>query len=367
LEKPVQQRRDPRVVQGTHHVVNYTLSTAEISFMTACRAAGDDPLKTASGTFIALIVLLAFQTFAAADAAKRVDIITMVDTPQLLEVLDGIRQGLHDHGYVDGADIKIDFKSAQGNFGTAQQIVRQYIGDQPDVIVTITTPTSQAAVAATKDIPIIFTTVTDPQKAKLVPALKHPGGNVSGISDLVPAERQLDAVKALVPNLKRLGFVYDPSLPNAVSTVESMKALAQEKGFTTVDSAAMGLNNVPAAGQALVGKVDAVFVPNDTTVYAAFEALVKICQEAKLPLFSAERRSVQRGAIATVGFDFKQMGVKTADMVDKVLKGTKAGDMDVVFMEDEPGSLGLYINKASAEKMGVTISPEMLDKAAHVY
>ena len=155
----MQQRRDPRVVQGTHHVVNYTLSTAEISFMTACRAAGDDPLKTASGTFIALIVLLAFQTFAAADAAKRVDIITMVDTPQLLEVLDGIRQGLHDHGYVDGADIKIDFKSAQGNFGTAQQIVRQYIGDQPDVIVTITTPTSQAAVAATKDIPIIFTTV----------------------------------------------------------------------------------------------------------------------------------------------------------------------------------------------------------------
>jgi putative tryptophan/tyrosine transport system substrate-binding protein len=324
-------------------------------------------LKTSSSAFTALIIVLVLTASAAADTAKKVDIVTMVDTPQLLEVRDGILQGLHDHGYIDGSNIKVDFKSAQGNFGTAQQIVRQFIGDQPDVIVTITTPTSEAAVAATKDIPIIFTTVTDPQKAKLVPTLKHPGGNVSGISDLVPTERQLDAVKTLVPDLKRLGFVYDPSLPNAVSTVENIKAVAPKMGFTTVDSPAMGLNNVPAAGQALVGKVDAIFVPNDTTVYAAFEALVKICQEAKLPLFSAERRSVQRGAVATVGFDFKQMGVKTADMVDRVLKGTKAGDMDVVFMEDEPGSLGLYINKASAEKMGVSVPPEMLAKAARVY
>jgi putative tryptophan/tyrosine transport system substrate-binding protein len=303
---------------------------------------------------------------ACAAAVKKVDIITMTDTPQLLEVRDGVLQGLKDHGYVDGGNMKVDFKSAQGNFGTAQQIIRQFIGDQPDVIVTITTPTSEAAAAATKDIPIIFSTVTDPLKAKLVPRLRDPGGNISGISDLVPTARQLDVIKEIVPKLKRLGLVYDPSLPNAVATAESIKAEAPKMGFTTVDSPAMGLNNVPAAGQALVGKVDAIFVPNDTTVYAAFESLVKVCQEAKLPLFTAERRSVQRGAVATVGFDFKQIGVKTADMVDKVLKGTKPGDMDVEFMENVPNSLGLYINKSSAEKMGVAIAPELLAKA-HVY
>lgn len=304
---------------------------------------------------------------AAADAVRKVDIITMVDTPQLLEVRDGILQGLQDRGYRPGKNLTVDFKSAQGNFGTAQQIVRQFIGEAPDLIVTITTPTSQAAVAATKDIPIIFTTVTDPLRAKLVPAVTHPGGNVSGVSDLVPTERQLGVVKELVPNIKRLGLVYDPSLPNAVSTAQSVKELAPQMGLTTIESPAMGLNNVPAAGQALVGKVDAIFVPNDTTVYAAFESLVKVCQDAKLPLFTAERRSVERGAVATVGFDFKQMGVKTAELVDKVLNGTRPGDLDVVFMDKEPNALALYLNKSAAAKMGLDLPPDILKQAAQVY
>jgi putative tryptophan/tyrosine transport system substrate-binding protein len=298
---------------------------------------------------------------------KSIAIITMNDTPQLLEVKDGLMAGLAAHGYTEGKNLKVDFKSAQGNFGTAQQIVRQFIGENPNVIVTITTPTSQAAVQATKDIPIIFTTVTDPVGAKLVKRNKHPGGNVSGISDVVPTERQINIIKEIVPQLKRLGLVYDPSLENARSTVESIKAIAPKMGIKTVESPAMGINNVPSAGQALVGKVDAIFVPNDTTVYGAFEALVKVAQDGKVPLFTAERRSVQRGAVATVGFDFKDMGKRTADMVDKVLKGTKPGDMDVEYMKDLPNSLALYVNKESAEKMGVKLSPDLLKRAAQVF
>ena len=322
-------------------------------------------IKLGVATAVALSTTLAVA--AAAETGKTVSIITMNDTPQLLEVKEGLVNGLSSHGYVEGKNLKIDFKSAQGNFGTAQQIVRQFIGEHPDVIVTITTPTSQAAVAATKEIPIVFTTVTDPVASKLVPTLKHPGGNATGVADLVPTERQLDIVKQLVPNLKVLGLVFDPSLDNARSTVESVKMLAPKMGFSTMESPAMGINNVPSAGQSLVGKVDAIFVPNDTTVYGAFEALVKVAQDTKTPLFTAERRSVQRGAVATVGFDFVEMGKQTADMVDEVLKGRKPGDMDVVFMKDLPNSLGLYINKASAEKMGVKIPPELLNKAAHVF
>ena len=310
---------------------------------------------------------LALAVAAHAADVKNVAIITMNDTPQLLEVKDGLMAGLASHGYTEGKNLNVNFKSAQGNFGTAQQIVRQFIGENPDVIVTITTPTSQAAIAATKDIPIIFTTVTDPLKSKLVTQEKHPGGNASGISDLVPAERQLDVVKEIVPNLKTLGLVYDPGLDNARSTVESIKAIAPKMGFTIIELPAMGINNVPSAGQALVGKVDAIFVPNDTTVYGAFESLVKVAQDGKVPLFTAERRSVQRGAVATVGFDFKDMGMRTADMVDKVLKGTKPGDMDVQYMKDLPNALALYINKDSAEKMGVKLPPDLLKRAAHVF
>ena len=298
---------------------------------------------------------------------KKIDMITMTDTPQLLEVHDGIVAGLKQLGYVEGKDIQIDFKSAQGNFGTAQQIVRQFVGDRPDVIVPITTPTSQATAAATKDIPIVFTTVTDPIAAKLVSKLDKPGGNISGVSDPVPIKQMMTMIKEFVPGLKKLGLVYDPSLPNSVVTVKQIKEAATTMGFTTVESAAMGLNNVPTAGQALVGKVDAIFVPNDTTVYAVFESLVKVAQDGKVPLFTAERRSVQRGAIATIGLDFVRMGIVTAGMIDKVLKGTKPGDLDVIDMAEQPGALSLYINKGAAEKMGVKISPELLKKAAEVF
>lgn len=303
----------------------------------------------------------------ATDAAKTVDIITMVDTPQLVEVKDGVVKGLAERGYTDGKNLKIDFKSAQGNFGTAQQIARQFVGDDPNVIVSITTPASQAVVAATKDIPIVFTTVTDPIRAKIIPQFKHPGGNVTGISDLVPTEKQIDIVMEIVPKLQTLGLLYDPSLDSARSTVDSVKEFAKTKGFKTVESTAMGLNDVPAAAQSLVGKCDAIFVPNDTTVYAAFEAVVKVAQDTRTPLFSAERRSVQRGAIATVGFDFGDMGKLTAGFVERVFKGEKPGDIDAIYMKDDPKSLSLYLNKDSAAKMGITLSPALLSRAAEVF
>jgi putative tryptophan/tyrosine transport system substrate-binding protein len=302
-----------------------------------------------------------------AKSTKTVAIITMNDTPQLLEVKDGVIKGLAERGYVDGNDIRIDFKSAQGNFGLAQQIARQFVGENPDVIVSITTPASQAVVAATNEIPIVFTTVTDPLRAKIITTFKHPGGNVTGVSDLVPTERQIDVIKEIVPNLKTLGLVFDPSLDNSRSTVDSIKELAKTKGFTTIESNAMSVNDVPTAGQNLVGKVDAIFVPNDTTVYSAFEALVKVAQDTKTPLFTAERRSVERGAIATVGYDFGDMGNITAGFVEKVLKGEKPGDIDAIYLNDDPKALSLYVNKASAEKMGATIPQAVLDRAAHIF
>ena len=308
----------------------------------------------------AVLALMSAAVPADAQGTKTVAIISMNDTPQLMEVKDGVTAGLAERGYVDGKNIKIDFQSAQGNFGTAQQIARQFVGENADVIVSITTPASQAVVAATKEIPIVFTTVTDPLRAKIITSFKHPGGNVTGVSDLVPTERQIDVVKEILPKLQTLGLLYDPSLDNSRSTVDSIKELAKTKGFKTVESTAMGLNNVAAAAQNLVGKVDAIFVPNDTTVYSAFEAVVKVAQDTKTPLFTAERRSVERGAIATVGYDFGEMGKVTARYVERVLKGEKPGDIDAMYMKDDPNSLSLYVNKESAETMGVTVPQALL-------
>jgi putative ABC transport system substrate-binding protein len=326
-------------------------------------------MRFSTTAFAALLLAGALASPAGAQTTKRISVMIMSDTPQLVEVKDGLLKGLKELGYEEGKNLKVDFKSAQANFGTAQQIARQFVGDHPDVIVPITTPVSQAVVAAAKDsdIPVVFSTVTDPLAAKIVAKYDKPGGNVTGVADPIPMQEMMDAVKEAVPNLKKLGLVYDPSLPNSISSVKQIKEVLFKMGIETVDSAAMGLNNVPAAGQALAGKVDAIFVPNDTTVYAVFESLVKVTQDAKIPLFSAERRSVQRGAIATIGLDFVQMGKVTARLVDKVFKGEKAGDIDIVDMTKEPGALALYINKEAAEKIGLKLPPDMLKRAAEVF
>ena len=302
-----------------------------------------------------------------ADTLKHVAVVNMVDTPQLVEVKKGIVAGLADLGLVQGKSVDIDYKSAAGNFGTAQQIVRGFVGDQPDVIVAITTAPAQAAVAATKDIPIVFTTVTDPLRAKLVPRADHPGGNVTGISDEVPYARQIELIKQIVPNMTRLGIVFDPGMDSSLSSIDRLKTLAPKMGFTLVTSPAVDGNSVAAAGQNLVGRADAIYVPNDTTVYAAMESLVKVAQDAQLPVFTGERRSVQRGAVATIGFDFEQMGRATAVMIKKVLDGTKPGDMDVEYLENQEQAMTLFVNKTSAAKMGVTIPPAVLAKAAQVF
>jgi putative ABC transport system substrate-binding protein len=326
-------------------------------------------MRFSAKAFAGLLLAGALASSAGAQTTKRISVMIMSDTPQLVEVKDGLLKGLKQLGYEEGKNLKVDFKSAQANFGTAQQIARQFVGEHPDVIVPITTPVTQAVVAAAKDsdIPVVFSTVTDPLAAKIVTKYDKPGGNVTGVADPVPIDEILAAMKEAVPNLKKLGLVYDPSLPNSIVTTKEIKAVAPKFGIETVDSPAMGLNNVPAAGQALAGKVDAIYVPNDTTVYAVFESLVKVTQDAKIPLFSSERRSVERGALATIGLDFVSMGVVTARMVDKVLKGAKPGDLDVLDMTKLPDALSLYVNKAAAEKMGVTVPPEMLKRAAHVY
>ena len=183
----------------------------------------------------------------------------------------------------------------------------------------------------------------------------------------MPTAQQIDLVKQLVPKLKTLGILYDSAQDSARSTADSIKELAPKMGFKVVEAPAMGINNVTSAAQSLVGKVDAIFVPNDTTVYATFEAVVKVAQDAQVPLFSAERRSVQRGSIGTVGYDFGNIGKRTAQMVEDVFKGGKPGDMDVVYMDQVPNGLALYLNKDSAAKMGVTIPKALLDKAAQVF
>src|SRR5690606_33111189 len=131
----------------------------------------------------------------------------IVEHPALDAVRDGVKEALTAAGYEEGKNLKWQYQSAQGNTGTAAQIARKFIGDKSDVIVAIATPSAQAVAAASKDIPLVYSAVTDPVAAKLVPSMAASGSNITGVSDALELDKQIELIKRVAPNAKRVGMV----------------------------------------------------------------------------------------------------------------------------------------------------------------
>lgn len=311
-----------------------------------------------------LMLALAMGAFAAPAAAAdfTVAVTAIVEHPALDAARDGIKEALAAEGFVDGQQIDFIYESAQGKPEIAAQIARKFVGDGVSVIVPISTPSAQGAVAATKDIPIVFTAVTDPVAAQIVPTREHPGGNVTGISDMSPLVEHLALILEITPNVKRLGVVYNPGETNSVVLVERLKEVAGPAGVEIVESAATKSGDVQQATLALVGKVDAIYIPTDNTVVSALEAAVSVATENKIPLYAGDTDSVPRGAIATVGFNYHDIGIETGKLVARVLKGEKPGDIDVAFAT----GTDLVVNPGAAGKYGVTIPAAVIERANQV-
>ncbi|HKF07960.1 MAG TPA: ABC transporter substrate-binding protein [Xanthobacteraceae bacterium] len=314
------------------------------------------------------ILSLLVATCGAVHAAdtKKIAVSMIIEVPQLVQTKDGVLAGLSERGFSDGKNLSVEYQTANGSMPTQQQIARKFVGEAPDVIVAITTPTSQAMVAATKDIPIVFATVIDPVKAKVISKYDKPGGNVTGVSDAPPIAQQLRLMREILPNLKKLGFIYNPSLDSSKATLEWINEQGKPLGIEVVESPAPTVNEVIPAARKLVGKVDAIFIPNDTTVVASIEAIVKIGEETKTPIFTGETRGVERGGIASVGLNYTEVGRLAGHMVAEVLSGKKPGDIDAIIAYQKLPNLDVYMNKRSALAMGVAIPQTVLARATKV-
>lgn len=292
-----------------------------------------------------------------------VGVTSIVEHPALDAARDGIKETLEAAGYKDGENgFHFLFETAQGKPDIAAQIAKKYVGDDVNVIVPISTPSAQGAVAATKDIPIVFTAVTDPVAAQIVPSLMHPGGNVTGISDMSPIAEHIALIKEITPDAKKIGVVYNPGEANSVVLVNRLKELAGPAGLEIVESPATKSGEVQQATLALVGKVDAIYIPTDNTVVSALEAAVSVAQENKIPLYAGDTDSVPRGAIAAIGFNYHDVGIETGKIVVRVLNGESPGAIDVSFAT----GTNLVVNKGAAAKYGVTVPDSVLQRAGQV-
>lgn len=288
-----------------------------------------------------------------------VAVTAIVEHPALDAARDGIKEALSEAGYKEGENLKFVYESAQGNPGTAAQIARQFVGDAPNVIVPISTPSAQAVVSATRDIPVVFTAVSDPLGAELIKDMQKPGGNVTGLSDMSPVADHVALIKEITPNAKSIGFIYNTAEANSVSTLAALKAEAEKAGLTIVESVATKSAEVQGAARALVGRVDVIYVPTDNTIVSAFEAAVGVAEEAKIPLYAGDTDSVNRGALAALGFNYFDVGKQTGEIVVRVLKGEKPGDIPVRVA----AGTDLVINKKAAAKMGVTFPESVTSRA----
>ncbi|WP_040328296.1 ABC transporter substrate-binding protein [Acidovorax delafieldii] len=290
---------------------------------------------------------------------KSVAVTAIVEHPALDSVRDGVQAGLKEAGFEVGKNLKWQYQSAQGNTGTAAQIARKFVGDKPDAIVAIATPSAQALVAATKSVPVVFSAVTDPVAAKLVKDWEPSHNNVTGVSDLLALDKQMELVKQVVPGAKRVGMVYNPGEANSVVVVKQLQALLPKLGMTLVEAAAPRSVDVSSAARSLIGKVDVIYTNTDNNVVSAYEALVKVGQDAKIPLVASDTDSVKRGAIAAFGINYRDLGEQTGRMVARILKGEKPGDIK----PEISTKMELFVNPGAAEKQGVKL-PDALVKSA---
>lgn len=281
----------------------------------------------------------------------------IVDHPALDANRDGIKLGLEHAGYVEGKNLRFVSRSAQGNPAIATQIAKQFVGESPDVLVGIATPTAQALAAATDDIPIVFSAVTDPVGAKLLDSMDAPGGNVTGLSDLSPVGQHVEIMAEIVPGLQTIGVVYNSAEANAVSLVDLLKSEASARGYAVREAVATRTAEVATSTQAISGESDIIYALTDNTVASAIASLVNAANQTNTPVFAAESSFVDKGAVAGVGFDYFQIGYQAAEYVVKILEGAKPSDL--------PARVGLgtnvVINPPAAARLGVTLPASLLE------
>lgn len=263
-------------------------------------------------------------------------------------------------------EIKTLYESAQGDISLARQIAQKFISIKPDAIVSIATSVSQIFVKLTKTnkIPVIFSSVTDPISANLVSSLEKPGANITGVSNYIDVEPQIKIFKEILPNLKKLGFIYNPGEINSVKLLKLTESACKELDINLISQVASETADVSQATSSIIDKVDAIFITNDNTALSAFKTIVKIANKAKKPVFVSDVDIVDKGAIAAFGPDQYKLGRKTGKMVLDILAGKNPKNIAVGFPRND--ELELIINLDAAKKIDLKISNSLITRANKV-
>lgn len=300
-----------------------------------------------------------------AETPKKVYISKIVEHPALDATTKGIIDALQQKGYEKGKNLEVRVESAQANPALAQQIAVKYINKSPDIAVGVGTVTAQsfAKQAAAGKVKLVFSSVTDPLKAGLVQSLDHPGNNTTGVSNYVDLEPQLDLFKKLQPNLKKLGFLYNPGEANSAILKEKLETLCPKLGLTLVCQAINKTADVAQNATKLAQNAQAIFISNDNTALSSLQSVIKAAQAAKIPIYVSDTDAVAIGAVAALGPNQYEVGLQTGHIIARLLDGSDITNEKVEF----PTKNDLYLNADAAKRVGINIPDDLLKSATKVF
>jgi len=317
---------------------------------------------------IALLACALLSTHALAQEKKVYTIgVTKIATHAALDADEkGFEAGLASVGFKDGVNVRYLRMNAEGDLAKAQAIARQFADEKVSLIHSIATPTTQAVVKLHKTIPVVFSSITDPVSAGIVPKDSAPGKktgtNLTGVSDQWPVALQMEIYAKMLPAAKRWGTIYNPAEPNSVMHIKGMRAAAKNLGLSLIEVHVDNSRAVAQAAASLVGKIDAMTITSDNTAVADLASIVQVCNEKKIPLFAGDVDSVAAGAVAAYGLDYYLVGYSAGKKAGLILKGSKPGDIPWGPVE----KFSLVINQKAAALQGVTLTAEFLNKADKV-
>lgn len=287
----------------------------------------------------------------AAEKEIKIGVTQIVEHPSLDAARAGIEKAIKDKA--PEKKVKIEYQSAQGDFGTAQLIAKSYVSSKKDMIVAISTPSAQAALNATKTIPIVYTAVTDGVSAGLK------GDNITGTSDMSPLDKQITLINNILPKAKKVGFLYNPSEQNSLLLLKKFNEIAKVKGLTVVEKGVSSVNDINLAIDSLLGQIDVLYIPTDNLVVSSASLVLQKANRKKIPVISSIEDIVKKGALATESIDYEKLGYQTGERIVEILNGKNPKAIPVETLKETT----LIINKKAAQTYKIDLNNTKLKNA----
>jgi putative ABC transport system substrate-binding protein len=282
------------------------------------------------------------------------------DAPHLNEVRNGVIRALWDNGFQDGVNIRLEIRNGNGSSSEVQRIAQEFVEIKVDMIVALSTPCLQAALIATHEIPIVFSSVANPYLAGAGRSPQDHMRSVTGIASRGPISESLAFIKEIIPGAKRVGTLWTPSEINSKFYLELAREEGKKVGLEIVDVPIVNKSQVLHSAQVLINKkIDAIYQISDNTINESFQDVGNVAGENSVPLFGGFLFSTSLGACAALGWDFFEMGYKTGEIVMRIKSSENPADIPIQSMSQ----VRIHLNLPAAKKQGITFSDEFLKKA----